>query len=78
VNIAAKPATPKYRLVAKALRGEIEAGTWLAGARMPAEQDLMKRFDVAHMTIRQAVSSIVEEGVLQPVQGRGWVARSCK
>jgi len=71
VNIAAKPVTLKYRLVAKALRKEIEAGVWQPGVRIPAERDLMQRFEVAHMTIRQAVSSLVEEGALQSVQGKG-------
>lgn len=61
----------KYREVARALRQEILAGTWPAGKRLPGEMRLARRFDVAHMTMRQAISSLVEESVLVRLPAKG-------
>ena len=65
------PVVMKHRLVAKALRDEIASGLWPTGDCIPSEQELARRFEVAHMTIRQAVSSLVDDGVLRRVQGKG-------
>ncbi|HZP83763.1 MAG TPA: GntR family transcriptional regulator [Chthonomonadaceae bacterium] len=65
------PATPKHREVERQLRSEILAGVWSVGERIPAEPALARRFGVAYMTVRQAVSSLVTEGLLQRVNGKG-------
>ncbi|WP_125612153.1 GntR family transcriptional regulator [Specibacter cremeus] len=41
------------------------------GAQLPSERDLSERFGVARMTIRHAIDSLVEEGVLDRVVGLG-------
>jgi len=61
----------KYREIKRALLEEIEAGQWQVGDRLPGEHDLARRFDVAYMTVRQAVANLVEEGVLLRVRGKG-------
>ncbi|MGI4788271.1 MAG: GntR family transcriptional regulator [Janthinobacterium lividum] len=68
---AVKTTVVKHREVASALRCEIDAGTWLVGERLPGEQDLARRFQVAHMTMRHAVANLVDEGVLVRVRGKG-------
>ncbi|MEO7719757.1 MAG: GntR family transcriptional regulator [Capsulimonas sp.] len=63
--------TKKYREVEQVLRREILEGKWAEDNCLPAAQVLAKRFSVANMTIRQAVTSLVEEGLLVRVQGKG-------
>lgn len=61
----------KYRDVAKALRQEILSGTWPLGQRLPGEMLLARRFNVAHMTMRQAINCLVEESVLVRLPAKG-------
>jgi GntR family transcriptional regulator len=41
------------------------------GTAAPSERDLVERFGVARMTVRQALDVLVSEGVLQRFPGRG-------
>ncbi|WP_344007060.1 GntR family transcriptional regulator [Nocardioides lentus] len=43
----------------------------VAGAPMPSERELVARFGVARMTVRQALDALVAEGLLDRVPGRG-------
>ena len=46
------------------------------GAPAPSERELVQRFGVARMTVRQALDALVTEGLLERVPGRGtFVAR---
>ncbi len=46
------------------------------GAPAPSERELVDRFGVARMTVRQALDALVAEGVLERFRGRGtFVAR---
>ncbi len=67
----AKKSIVKHREVANALRSEITSGSWKVGERLPGEQDLARRFEVAHMTMRHAVANLVDDGVLIRVRGKG-------
>lgn len=42
-----------------------------AGDRIPTEQELCEQFQVSRITVRQAVSSLVKEGILARQRGRG-------
>ena len=66
-----KASGTKHAAVAEVLREEIAKGIWAAGECIPSEQQLAKRFGVAYMTARQAVSSLVSEGVLERVARKG-------
>src|SRR5579884_1913619 len=61
----------KYRVLAGHLRTEIDAGRWGAGDQLPGANDLARRFNVAYMTARQAVESLVADGVLVRIRGKG-------
>jgi GntR family transcriptional regulator len=41
------------------------------GTAAPSERDLVERFGVARMTVRQALDALVKEGVLERFPGRG-------
>lgn len=46
------------------------------GSPAPSERDLVHRFGVARMTVRQALDALVSEGLLERIPGRGtFVAR---
>ena len=46
------------------------------GSPAPSERELVHRFGVARMTVRQALDALVVEGLLERIPGRGtFVAR---
>src|ERR1700722_18948739 len=61
----------KHSAVSQALLQEIENGVWAAGERIPSEQDIATNYGVAYMTARQAVSSLVADGVLERFGRKG-------
>lgn len=61
----------KYKEVERTLRQEIAAGLWRPGDRLPAEYDLARRFNVSYLTMRQALATLVDEGALLRVRGKG-------
>lgn len=63
--------SPKYQRIADQLRQAIRAGEHLPGERMPAETDLTERFNVSLPTVRQALSVLRAEGLIESRQGRG-------
>lgn len=62
---------PLYIQVASVLRQRIEAGRWLPGQKISTLVELEKEFQVARVTVRQAVEILREEGLLNCRQGRG-------
>lgn len=62
---------PLYGQVASLMRRRIEAGEWTAGSRIPSLEELVQAFNVARVTVRQAVEVLEAEGLLVPQQGRG-------
>lgn len=60
-----------WRQILEALKREIEAGVHQPGARLPTEQELSQRFRVNRHTVRQALASLAEDGLVQVQQGRG-------
>lgn len=63
---------PLWRLAAEAILQEIATGKLASGARLPPERDLFTRMSISRVTLRRALQSLVEEGVLTPSHGRGW------
>jgi GntR family transcriptional regulator len=62
---------PLYVQVASVLRTRIQSGFWSAGDKIPTLEELEREFEVARVTIRQAVDILREEGLLQARQGLG-------
>ncbi len=61
----------KHGVVAQTLWSEIQSGQWAIGDRIPSEQEIAKRFNVASMTARQAVGLLVAQGALQRIPRKG-------
>jgi GntR family transcriptional regulator len=62
---------PKYHRVADALRREIRDGILAPGERLPAETALVERFRVSLPTVRQALSVLRAEGLIESIHGVG-------
>lgn len=62
---------PAYAQLAAIIRRRISDGTYAPGSRLPSESATAKSFGVSAMTARQAVGVLVEEGLVNRVQGRG-------
>lgn len=61
----------KHEAVARALRTGIDRGLWATGQKIPSEHEIASHFQVAYMTARQAVSSLVQAGVLERIARKG-------
>ena len=62
---------PRYVQLASLLRNRIAKGTLSPGERLPTLEELMKEFDVARVTVRQAVEVLAREGLVRAKQGSG-------
>jgi len=62
---------PLHRRIAEALESDIRGGSFAPGARLPAEPELAGRFGVSRGTVRQALGTLRERGVLEAIPGRG-------
>ena len=62
---------PLYIQVASVLRTRIQSGQWGAGEKISTLEELEREFEVARVTVRQAVDILREEGMLQARQGLG-------
>ena len=67
----ARSRIPLYIQVASALRQRIETGQWRPGQRISTLEELEVEFEVARVTVRQAVELLQDEGLVLRQQGRG-------
>lgn len=65
---------PLYIQVASVMRRRIETKQWHPGQKIPTLVELEREFQVARVTVRQAVDILREEGLLRSQQGRGTFA----
>jgi DNA-binding GntR family transcriptional regulator len=62
---------PLHAQISAAIRREIRSGAWPAHYRLAAEPDLAVSFRVSRGTLRRALRTLIEEGLLVQVRGRG-------
>lgn len=62
---------PLYIQVASVFRRRIETSQWLPGQKISTLVELEREFEVARVTIRQAIDVLRQEGLLHSQQGRG-------
>jgi GntR family transcriptional regulator len=67
--------TPLPALVYRALRGEMSAGTYEPGAKLPSETELCRSFGVSRVTVREALKMLERDGLVVPRHGRGHFVR---
>ncbi|MDG3131947.1 GntR family transcriptional regulator [Streptococcus suis] len=60
-----------YITIHDKIKEQIDKGIWEIGQRLPSERDLAEEFRVSRMTLRQGITLLVEEGILQRKVGSG-------
>ena len=67
---------PPYRQIADRLRSAIEAGDFAPGEQLPALPVLMAQYNVSLGTVRSALNSLRESGLIVTRQGKGSYVRT--
>jgi len=60
-----------WRQIADSIRTDIGSGLYDGARRLTPELELARRYGVNRHTVREAIASLVHEGVLRSEQGRG-------
>ncbi|BES66617.1 GntR family transcriptional regulator [Gottschalkiaceae bacterium SANA] len=63
--------SPIYLQVRKAIRDQIDSGEFLPGMSIPSENELAELYGIHRLTVRNAISVLVMEGLLKSVKGKG-------
>ncbi|MFD6175884.1 MULTISPECIES: GntR family transcriptional regulator [unclassified Isoptericola] len=63
---------PLWRRTADTIADQIRAGLHPPGSRLPAERVLCETLGVSRVTLRKALQTLTDDGVLQASRGRGW------
>ena len=62
---------PKYQLIFESLKDGILSGEYAHGARLPSENELVRRFSVSRMTIVKAIKELQQIGLVVRRMGSG-------
>lgn len=75
VPVTRRGQLPVWQQIADELRTSINDGTLPPGSRLPTEAELTERYQVARNTARQALTALVNEGLVVPARPRGYFVR---
>ncbi len=62
---------PMYIKIHNQIKREIENHDYKVGSKIPAERQLAQKFGVSRMTLRQAIKTLEDEGILEQRVGSG-------
>jgi GntR family transcriptional regulator len=62
---------PLYVQLADLFRQRIVKGVWKEGDKLPSLEQLVEEFEVARVTVRQAIDRLTRDGLVLPQRGRG-------
>ena len=62
---------PLHVQVASQLEKQVKRGLWKPGEKIISERELMELGNISPATVRQAIASLVQTGVLEKIQGAG-------
>ena len=63
--------TAKYRFLVETIKEKIKSGAYMAGERMESENRLSEQFGYSRQTVRQALSVLEREGLIERRRGSG-------
>ncbi len=66
---------PLYYQLKEVLRQQIQAGHLAPHTAIPSEPELVTRYQVSRATVRQALTELVNEGLLYRQHGKGTFVR---
>lgn len=64
-----------YAQIAEDLEHQIKDGVIKSGNQLPSERELGQKYRVSRITVRQAISSLEQQGLVYSVQGKGTYVR---
>lgn len=62
---------PLYLQIAERIRNDIKTGIIQPGDKLASEHEMMKKYNVSRMTVRNAFSELVTEGLVEKHHGKG-------
>jgi GntR family transcriptional regulator len=71
VEIVPDSPVPLYAQLESILAGEVAAGTFPPGTRLPNEEQLVERYAVSRTTVRQTIQNLVRRGLIEIRRGKG-------
>jgi len=69
---------PAYAQLAAILRRRIAEGAYPPGEKIPSESAMSKEYGLSLMTVRQAIGVLMEQGLLERIQGSGTFVKPLK
>ncbi|MBU3197565.1 GntR family transcriptional regulator [Clostridium algidicarnis] len=63
--------TPRYVQLEEYIKNQINDNIYPPGSSLPTEREFTELFGVSRMTVRQAISNLVNEGILYKIRGKG-------
>lgn len=77
-NLKKNVQTPLYAQLAESIRSDIRKGILKRGDLLPTEKELGEYYGVSRITVRGALSILVEEGLVYRKKGRGTIVKKDK
>ncbi|WP_239124772.1 GntR family transcriptional regulator [Leptolyngbya sp. CCY15150] len=71
VSTGQEAGQPLHVFISEQLKEKIETGAYEPGERLPSEFDLGEMFGVSRTTIRKAISSLIQQGLVTTQRGKG-------
>jgi len=62
---------PLYYKLSEEINRKIEEGIWPVGTKIPSERELVEKYNLSRITVRNAIAESVRQGKLEKVQGKG-------
>ena len=66
---------PAYSQLVRILKGQVAAGVFRPGDRLPSEAQLCERYGVSPMTVRRVINILADQDVVIAERGRGTFVR---
>ncbi|GAA1935637.1 GntR family transcriptional regulator [Microbacterium aoyamense] len=76
VRIRSDYPEPLWLQAVELISGEIDSGALRPGTRLPPERELCQQLGMSRVTLRKALTHLVDHGVLRSSHGRGWYVAS--
>lgn len=63
--------TPLYKRIREDIKAQIASGMMRVGDRIPSESEMMNRYFVSSITVKNALNGLVDEGIIYRLKGKG-------
>jgi GntR family transcriptional regulator len=70
-NILKDSAVPLHAQLAELLRTQIRCQKLQSGEQIPSERELCERYEISRITVRRALSTLAQEGLVYATVGKG-------